>query len=144
MKTHFRFSAERVELFCTGEGARPLAPEGALPPLWADRDRLLQALENLVGNAIKFTPRGGRITVDAAARDGEVVFRVADTGEGIAAEHLPRVFDRFWQGRRADRRGAGLGLAICKAVVEAHGGRIWAESEPCAGATFSFAIPAGP
>ncbi len=118
--------------------------EGSLPPLWADRDRLLQALENLVSNALKFTPPGGRVTLGVSARDGEALFRVSDTGEGIDAASLPRVFERFWQGRPADRRGAGLGLPICKAIVEAHGGRIWAESEPGVGTTFSFTVPLGP
>jgi PAS domain S-box-containing protein len=115
-----------------------------LPEIWADHDRLLQVLENLVGNAIKFTPIGGLITVGAAMRRGDVVFSVADTGPGIPAENLPHVFDRFWQAKRAERRGAGLGLPICKGIVEAHGGRIWAESEPGFGSTFRFTIPTTP
>jgi signal transduction histidine kinase len=78
--------------------------------------------------------------VGADARDQEVVFRVADTGRGIAAENLPLVFDRFWQ-NRAGRGGAGLGLAIAKGIVEAHGGRIWVESTPGRGSTFFFSIP---
>jgi signal transduction histidine kinase len=113
----------------------------ALPEVWGDRDRLLQVFENLFGNAIKFTKAGGRITAGAASRDDEVVFRVADTGCGIASENLPRVFDRFWQATRAGRQGAGLGLAITKGIVEAHGGRIWVESKAGRGATFFFAIP---
>jgi signal transduction histidine kinase/PAS domain-containing protein len=114
----------------------------ALPEISADRSRVLQICENLVGNAAKFTPPGGHISVGAVARDHEVLFWVADTGEGIAGDDLPHVFDRFWQGREAHRRrGAGLGLAIVKGLVEAHGGRIWVESEPGRGSTFFFTMP---
>jgi signal transduction histidine kinase len=112
-----------------------------VPDIWGDRDRLLQVFENLIGNAIKFTNPGGGITVTAALRDHQVIFRVADTGSGIAPENLPRVFDRFWQATRANRQGAGLGLPITKGIVEAHGGRIWVESTPNRGTTFSFTIP---
>lgn len=119
------------------------APEG-LPEIWADRDRLLQVFENLVGNALRFTEPGGTVTLGAAQHDGGVVFRVADTGSGIAAEDLPHVFDRFWQARRPGRSGAGLGLAIVKGIVEAHGGNVWVESAPGRGSTFRFTIPAAP
>lgn len=112
-----------------------------LPAVRADRDRVNQVFSNLVGNAIKFTPRGGRITIGAAAANGEVVFRVADTGQGMSEAQLRHLFDRFWQGDRKDRRGAGLGLAIAKGIVEAHGGRIWVESALGAGTTFYFSIP---
>ena len=115
--------------------------ETDVPEVWGDRDRLLQVFENLIGNAIKFTKAGGRITVGAASRDHEVVFWVADTGCGIAPENLPHVFDRFWQATRGDRRGAGLGLPITKGIVEAHGGRIWVESTLGRGTTFFFTIP---
>ena len=130
---------------------RPLASSSSLelrvevdpdvPDVWGDRDRLLQVFENLIGNAIKFTKAGGRITAGAASRDDEVVFWVADTGCGIASENLPRVFDRFWQATRAGRQGAGLGLPITKGIVEAHGGRIWVESTAGSGSTFFFTIP---
>jgi PAS domain S-box-containing protein len=119
-----------------------LAP--ALPEVWADRDRLLQVFENLIGNAVKFTEPGGRISAGAAPRDGEVLFWVADTGPGITAEDLPHLFDRFWQARKAGRRGAGLGLPIVKGIVEAHGGRIWVESTPGRGSTFFFTVPTAP
>jgi signal transduction histidine kinase len=112
-----------------------------LPDVWADRDRLLQVFENLIGNAVKFTKKGDRITVGAAPREGEVLFWVADTGRGIAAEDLSHLFDRFWQARKAGRGGAGLGLAIAKGIVDAHCGRIWAESTPGRGSTFFFTIP---
>ena len=102
--------------------------ESDLPELWADRDRLLRVFENLIGNAIKFTEPGGSITVGAAARDDEVVFWVADTGIGLAADDLPHVFERLWQASGAGRHGAGLGLPIVKGLVEAHGGRVWVES----------------
>jgi signal transduction histidine kinase len=113
----------------------------AVAEVWGDRDRLLRVFENLIGNAIKFTQAGGRITVGATARDDEIVFRVADTGRGIASEDLPRVFDRFWQAPSAGRKGAGLGLPITKGIVEAHHGRIWVESTLGSGSTFFFAIP---
>jgi signal transduction histidine kinase len=116
-----------------------LAPE--LPEVWADRDRFLQIFENLIGNALKFTKPGGRITVGAALREGQVLFWVTDTGSGISAENLPHLFDRFWQARKAERRGAGLGLPIVKGLVEAHGGRIWVESQPGQGSTFFFTLP---
>jgi PAS domain S-box-containing protein len=112
-----------------------------VPEVWGDWDRLLQVFENLVGNAIKFTSTGGHITAGAAPRDHEVVFWVADTGVGIASENLPRIFDRFWQASKAGRGGAGLGLSITKAIVEAHGGRIWVESRAGSGSTFFFTIP---
>jgi signal transduction histidine kinase len=102
-----------------------------------------QVLSNLVGNAIKFTPAGGRVTLSAElAAEREVRFAVADTGAGIPPEQLPHVFGQFWQGRRTDRRGIGLGLAIAKGIVEAHGGRIWVESQVGVGSNFYFTLPA--
>jgi PAS domain S-box-containing protein len=112
--------------------------------VWADRDRLLQVFENLIGNAVKFTARGGRITVGAAPRDQEVLFWVADTGRGIESADVPRLFDRFWQVRKGGRRGAGLGLPIAKGIVDAHGGRIWVESTPGRGSIFFFTVPCTP
>jgi PAS domain S-box-containing protein len=115
--------------------------EPDLPAVWADRHRLQQVLENLIGNAIKFTPAGGRVTIGAGHRPAEVLFWVSDTGRGIGAESLPHVFDRFWQVRREARAGAGLGLAIARGIVEAHGGRIWVESTLGKGTIFFFTIP---
>ncbi|MQA91090.1 MAG: PAS domain S-box protein [Gemmatimonas sp.] len=112
-----------------------------LPQIQADRGRLMQALQNLIGNAIKFTPPGGRITVGCRAARGELNFFVSDTGPGIAKEHLPHLFDAFWKADEDSRSGAGLGLAIGRGIAEAHGGRIWAESEPGQGSTFHFSIP---
>jgi PAS domain S-box-containing protein len=107
----------------------------------ADPDRVGQVLSNLIGNAVKFTPPGGCIRVAAEPRGEEVLFSVSDTGPGIPAEHLPHLFDRFWQARNARRGGAGLGLAIARGIVEGHGGRIWVRSEPGAGSTFYFTLP---
>jgi CheY-like chemotaxis protein len=120
--------------------ATDLSP--ALPPLLADEERLLDVLENLIGNAIKFTSPGGSITVGASAQNNEVLVWVKDSGSGIRPEQLPHIFDRFWQANKAERRGIGLGLSICKAIVEAHDGRIWAESSPGVGTTMFFTIPA--
>jgi PAS domain S-box-containing protein len=113
-----------------------------LPPVLADPARIQQVLSNLVGNAVKFTPRDGRITVCAERIDGEVRFAVIDTGPGIPAEQLPHIFGRFWQAQSSDRRGIGLGLAIAKGIVEAHNGRIWVESNVGLGSTFYFTLPA--
>ncbi len=115
----------------------------SLPDLWVDRDRLFQVLENLLDNALKFTAAGGSITAGAAPRGGDVLFWVADTGRGIAADALPHLFDRFWQAKPGERRGVGLGLAIVKGIVEAHGGRIWVESAPGKGSAFFFTVPGG-
>jgi PAS domain S-box-containing protein len=106
-----------------------------------DAEQILRVFSNLVGNAIKFTPEEGEVTVCAEPAGEEVLFRVVDTGPGIAADLLPHVFDRFWQAREGDNRGAGLGLAIARGIVEAHGGRLWGESELQQGATFSFTVP---
>ncbi len=107
----------------------------------ADPARMSQVFSNLVGNAIKFTPAGGSVTLDATRTAGWVRFAVRDTGPGIVASELANIFDRYWQARRVQSAGAGLGLYIAKGIVEAHGGRIWAESEPAAGATFFFTLP---
>lgn len=110
-------------------------------PLHADAERLLQAFGNLIGNAMKFTPKGGTVTVDAVTNDAVVQVRVHDSGPGMDETQLARVFDRFWQGRSGDRRGAGLGLAIARGIVEAHSGRLWLESEPGQGTTAFVEIP---
>jgi signal transduction histidine kinase len=109
----------------------------------ADEFRLSQVMGNLLGNAIKFTPEGGTVTFRARRDGGEVVFEVSDTGPGIPAEQLSHLFEQFWQARKNDKRGVGLGLSIVKGIVDAHGGRIWVTSAPGEGSTFSLAIPAG-
>ncbi|HEX8100082.1 MAG TPA: ATP-binding protein [Actinomycetota bacterium] len=115
-----------------------------LPPVEADSERLHQVLFNLLDNAYRFTPPGGEVTVRAAKENGHVRVSVHDTGPGIPAEHLPLVFERFYRADPARSRrdgGTGIGLAIARSVVEAHGGKIWAESRVGEGATFSFELP---
>ncbi|MFN2637744.1 MAG: PAS domain S-box protein [Gemmatimonadaceae bacterium] len=112
-----------------------------LPPVPADPNRVQQVLSNLIGNAIKFTPHGGSITVRGERTDGEVLVSISDTGPGIPPEQLPHIFGQFWQGARADARGIGLGLAIAKGIVEAHKGRIWVESVVGEGSSFFFTLP---
>jgi signal transduction histidine kinase len=101
----------------------------------------LQVLANLIGNAIKFTPEDGSVTVSADHVGDEVVFAVRDSGIGVPAKQLPHVFDRFWQATPKARLGSGLGLTIAKGVVEALHGRIWAESRAGEGTTFFFTLP---
>ena len=115
-----------------------------LPRVHADPERVTQLLSNLVGNALKFTPAGGRVEVRVEPRGEGVLVSVADTGEGIAADQLPHVFERFYQvsgTRTGARHGAGLGLPIARGIVEAHGGTIWIESVPGRGTTVRFTLP---
>ncbi len=136
---------ESLEMF------RPVASEKSLRldeqvdgdlRIIGDHDRVLQILSNLVGNAIKFTGEGGSIVVRAEASEHEAVFTVADTGEGMAPEVVSSIWERYWQAkRRVDGGGVGLGLSIAKGLVEAHGGRIWAESTLGVGTTVYFTIP---
>ena len=107
-----------------------------------DHERILQVLANLVGNAIKFTGEGGRIDLVVEAMGDDVRFAVRDNGPGIPPDKLNVIFERFWQLTDQHRSGLGLGLFISKCIVEAHGGRIWAESHPGAGSTFFFTLPA--
>jgi two-component system phosphate regulon sensor histidine kinase PhoR len=117
-----------------------VAPE--MPLVQADVDQARLVLTNLVHNAVKFTPPGGRITVSAQPNGEEVLFSVEDTGVGIPAEDLPRVFERFYKADQArSGGGTGLGLAIAKHVVQGHGGRIWAEGVEGEGSTFYFTLP---
>jgi PAS domain S-box-containing protein len=120
-----------------------LQRDGA-PVIYGDPDRLAQVAENLVSNALKFTPEGGTVTITTAERDGIAVFEVADTGIGIAPEESPRLFDRMFRAVEAERRhiqGTGLGLTIVKAIVDAHRGQIVVESEPDRGAVFRVELP---
>jgi signal transduction histidine kinase len=114
-----------------------------LPEVLCDRDRIQQILANLVGNATKFTPPGGRITIEAARHGDEVQISVIDTGPGIPDDIQLHVFERYWKGGPGanSRRGVGLGLYICKGIVDSHKGRIWVESTPGRGAKFTFSIP---
>lgn len=135
---------EAVEAFASEAAERGLTVgvelEEGLPQVRADRDRLFQALANLVGNALKATTQGGVVIGARSVDDREVVVSVRDTGPGIPAELQGRLFEPYWRGQ-STYKGAGLGLAIARGIVEAHGGRIWLESAPGAGTTFYFTVP---
>lgn len=150
---HFSVAPEPVRLGVllnsVVELHRPLAEErgirlaaGPVPACTAlaDEERMHQVFANLIANAVRFTPAGGTITVSAEDAGGEIRCTVSDTGTGIEPGHLPRVFDRFWTAGKC-RGCAGLGLAISRAIVEAHGGAIRAESRPGEGATITFTLP---
>jgi signal transduction histidine kinase len=132
------------------QAAQPLVAEpplrlerdvrAGLPEISVDVGKMHRVFANLIANAVTFTPPGGTLTVGAAPDDGYVRFWVADTGPGIDAESVPHIFTRGWQAE-PDRGGFGLGLAIAKSIVEAHGGRIWAESRVGHGTTIFFTIP---
>lgn len=137
-------AADRFQPQAAEDGIRVLLEvEDGLPPVNADSEQLERALSNLVGNSLKFTPRGGSVTLSAVRFNGGVALKVKDTGRGIAAEHLPHIFERFYKAdsSRADG-GAGLGLAIAKHVVLAHGGTVSVESRPGQGSTFTVSLPA--
>jgi signal transduction histidine kinase len=112
-----------------------------LPAVLGDADRLAQALSNLLGNAVKFTPDGGQIRVSVDLKPQGVRICVHDTGPGISDEQIPHLFDRFWQASREDSRGLGLGLTIVKAIVDAHGGVMNVESSLAHGSTFYITLP---
>jgi len=133
------FLAPAAERDVTVLGDVPEDGPTAPPEMVIDPVRIRQVLDNLIMNAVRYTPAGGTVTV-AARREGEaVIFSVSDTGSGIPPADLPHVFDRFT--KAADSGGSGLGLAIARSLVEAHGGRIWAENTPASGAVFSFSLP---
>lgn len=117
-----------------GEGGGPLRVR-------CDRARVLQVLSNIVGNAVKFTPEGGRVSLAAAAAGGSALVTVRDNGPGISASARSHLFERFWQGDPLSRTGRGLGLYISRHIVEAHGGSIWVDSQPGAGSAFHFTLP---
>jgi PAS domain S-box-containing protein len=140
---------EALALLRERAGRKGLALEvcvdGAVGTVRVDERKIKQVLLNLLSNAIKFTPEGGRVAVTAAASEREVTVSVCDTGVGIAPEDQPAVFEEFRQvgAQAAQQEGTGLGLALCRKLVELHGGRIWVESQPGVGSTFSFTIPVG-
>ena len=117
---------------------------GALPSICGDRDRIEQVFGNLIGNAMKFTPERGMITVEAQQEGDYVRFTVRDTGPGIPETDLKRVFTPYWQAKKTAHMGAGLGLAIVRGIIEAHGGQVWAENSSSGGAKFTFTIPVAP
>lgn len=140
------------ELVCNAyEALLPLAREKSLDlevdalagpfRVLCDRDRVLQVFSNLLGNAIKFTPEGGSITMGAEVYQQKALVTIRDTGPGIPEALLPSIFKRHWQARETARQGLGLGLHIAKGIVEAHGGTIWVESRPGTGTTFFFTLP---
>ncbi len=109
-----------------------------------DERRIRQVVFNLLSNAVKFTPQGGRVDVSAAKENGEVVVAVTDTGPGISSDDQARIFEEFQQAKATNGErpeGTGLGLALSRSLVELHGGRIWVESEPGKGSTFTFTLP---
>jgi len=118
---------------------------GQLPPVLGDEDRLIQVIMNIVGNALKYTPEGRKVAVSARLQDQVVLLAVKDNGLGISAEHLPHLFTRFYRVDKSRARasgGSGIGLTIAKSIIEAHGGRIWVESEgEGKGSTFIFTLP---
>ena len=160
---HARLESGRIALRCDLHDARSLVEEAVqiFEPVarekglriaaraeggvrvHCDSSRIFQVLSNLLGNAIKFTTTGTVVAESGIDRMRTAArFVVADTGPGIAPKNLPRIFDAFWQASPDGRRGAGLGLSIARGIVEAHGGRIWADSEPGRGTSISFTLPA--
>ena len=141
--------SDTLESFAALAAQREVALGGqvaaGVDPVLADGQQVARVLSNLVSNALRHTPAGGEVQVSATRADQWVTVEVSDSGEGIAAADLPHVFDRFYRGEKSRSRatgGSGLGLAIAHSIVEAHGGRIWVESEPGQGARFFFTLPA--
>jgi signal transduction histidine kinase len=125
--------------------ALQVLPPGSTLRVLADPDRVEQVLINLLGNALRYTPAGGYVSISAEAKDRELRIAVQDSGQGIAAEHLPHLFERFYRADPSRTRasgGNGIGLTIARYIVEAHGGRIWAESAGLGrGSVFTFTLP---
>jgi signal transduction histidine kinase len=138
-----RDTVEAFETIASTKGIDLGADITAAVRAYMDGGRVLQVLANLVSNAIKFTPAAGRVSIRVRAAQNEILFSVSDTGIGIPAAELPRIFERFRQISK-DRRGLGLGLHISKSIIEAHGGRMWVESEVGTGSVFHFALPQPP
>jgi len=142
-QTVVNLAREGLQSMADQEGIR-IVVEPVAGTLWGDSDRVIQTLTNLIGNAIKFSPRNTTVTLSGTAGATEFTFRVADQGRGVPEEKLASIFQRFSQVDASDSRtkgGSGLGLAICQSIVTAHGGRIWAEKNEPAGSCFQFTIP---
>ncbi len=136
-----REAMESLRLSAAREGVRLDSSIAETEQVSCDRDRILQVLTNILGNAVKFTPEGP-VTLRIARRQDEILFAITDAGPGMPAAVVAHVFERYWQAQETASRGTGLGLYISKAIVEAHGGRIWAESALGRGSTFYFTLPA--
>lgn len=140
-----RILRETTEMFASLAASRQVRLEQRVDEsglaILADRERVLQVLSNLLGNALKFTPPGGQVTLWVERQGPAIRFAVIDTGPGIRGENLAHVFDRFWKDEAPGKKGTGLGLFIAKGIVDAHGGQICAESEPGRGARFYFTLP---
>ena len=139
--------AEQLKHLATEKLIRIEVPSADLgTTVWADRDKVIQILINLIGNAVKFTPHDGKVTVALEKNDDDFVqIAVSDTGPGILSEETSKIFSKFYQVANVANqkpKGSGLGLAISKALVEMHGGKIWVESEVGRGSTFYFTLPA--
>jgi signal transduction histidine kinase len=134
---------DRYEAIAADKGLRIVLAElpASVPSLSADPDRLLQAIGNLIGNSVKFTPKGGLITLQLSLNSRSAVFTVSDTGPGIPKDQASNIFDRYWQGSDGAKLGTGLGLAIVKAIAEAHGGHVWVQSAEGKGSDFHLQIP---
>ena len=135
---------QSIESFSYAAAAKGIRLETKFAPpcaLTFDRDRVAQVLSNLLGNALKYTPKGGTIVVATAVADGELLVSVSDSGPGIPETERLKIFDRFAQLGNKDREGLGLGLYISKMLIEAHRGRLWVDSKRGAGSTFTFALP---
>jgi signal transduction histidine kinase len=134
-------TADAFQTAAAERGTRIVCAHGRdLPAVACDRQRIVQALSNIVGNAVNVT-LGGSVTIRTEGHARDVVFAVSDSGPGIAPDDLPHIFERHWRSKAAPYKGTGLGLAIAKGIVDAHGGRIWAESQVGAGSTFRIALP---
>jgi signal transduction histidine kinase len=140
-----QLTTEAFETFRAAAAEKAIALVDAVskesPPIACDRDRTLQILSNLIGNAIRFTQRGGSVTVRAERQNSHLCFAIADTGPGIPAGQVPLLFERFWRAAPGNREGSGLGLYISKGIVEAQGGRLWVDSTVGTGSTFFFTLP---
>jgi len=140
-------SVDMFEGVAESQGIRLQTPELAAVQVAGDENHLRQLINNLLDNAIKFTPAGGQVTVELSRQNGQARLRVADTGSGIPAKELPRIFERFYRGDKSRQhadghRGTGLGLAICQAIVSGHHGTINVQSVPGKGSTFTVELPA--
>jgi signal transduction histidine kinase len=140
--------AEAVAMLTPLAGSRNISLtaniDNQLPLVLLDSTRIMQVLSNLLGNALKFTPEGGQVRVNCEPLPGELRISVSDTGPGIPRDQIPHIFGRLWQASDKDMRGIGLGLSIVRGIVEAHGGRVWVESEAGQGTTFYFTLRLAP